>query len=150
MFDWGSRAFIKGLCANVLRPEAIDRLVEHVASGPAGGSFGVTAMGGAIARVDEDATAFAGRAARYDLSADVSWTDSADDDRSSAWVREAMAVVEPDAVVGRYANENSDAGADETRLFYGDAKLARLAGLKRTWDPDNVFRLNHNVEPAAT
>ncbi len=61
-----------------------------------------------------------------------------------------MAVVEPDAVVGRYANENSDAGPDQTRLFYGDAKVARLAGLKRTWDPDNVFRLNHNVEPAAT
>ena len=148
-FEWGSRAFIQGLCANTVRPEALDTLVEHVASGPAGGSFGVTAQGGAIARVDEDATAFTGRAARYDLSADVMWTDAADDDRNSAWVREAMAAVESDAVLGRYANENSDAGPDQTRLFYGDAKIARLAALKRTWDPDNVFRLNHNVEPAA-
>jgi hypothetical protein len=59
-----------------------------------------------------------------------------------------MAVVEPDAIEGRYANENSDTGPDATRSIYGAAKLARLAALKRTWDPDNVFRLNHNVDPA--
>ena len=59
-----------------------------------------------------------------------------------------MAFVEPDAIEGRYANENADAGPAESRLIYGDAKLARLAALKRTWDPDNVFRLNHNVAPA--
>ncbi len=148
ILGWGGRSFIKGLYANVFRPEALDALVEHVSDGPAGGSFSVTAQGGAIARVADDATAFTGRTARFDLSADASWDDAADDDRGRAWVRDAMAVVEPDAVEGRYANENADAGPDETRLFYGDAKLARLARLKRTWDPDNVFRLNHNVEPA--
>ena len=78
------------------------------------------------------------------------WDDTADDDRERAWVREAMALVEPDAIEGRYANENADAGPAETRRIYGDAKVARLAALKRTWDPDNVFRLNHNIEPAAT
>ena len=70
-FAGGHRSFIKGLYADVFRPDALDALVEHVASGPSGGSFSVTAQGGAIARVDEDATAFAGRAARFDLSADV-------------------------------------------------------------------------------
>ena len=59
-----------------------------------------------------------------------------------------MEFVEPDAIEGRYANENADDGPAETRAIYGDAKLARLAALKRTWDPDNVFRLNHNVTPA--
>ena len=123
-------------------------MVDHVASGPAGGSFSITAQGGAIARVEEGATAFAGRAARFDLSADSAWVDPADDDANRAWVRRAMAFVEPDAIEGRYANENADAGPAETRAIYGDAKLARLAALKRTWDPDNVFRLNHNVAPA--
>ncbi len=100
--------------------------------------------------MDDDATAFTGRTARFDLSADTAWDDTADDDRERAWVRGAMALVEPDAIEGRYANENADAGPDETRRIYGDATVARLAALKRTWDPDNVFRLNHNIEPAAT
>jgi len=64
------------------------------------------------------------------------------------WCRQAMAVVEPDRVLGAYANGNADAGAEETRRFYGDAKLARLAELKRTWDPDNLFHVNPNVAPA--
>jgi FAD/FMN-containing dehydrogenase len=144
---WGGRSFIKGLYANAVRPKALDALVDHVAAGPAGGSFSITAQGGAIAQVDEGAMAFAGRAARFDLSADASWEDAADDDVDRAWVRRAMAVVEPDAIEGRYANENADAGPAETRAIYGEAKVARLAGLKRTWDPDNVFRLNHNVAP---
>ena len=90
----------------------------------------------------------AGRAARFDLSADSAGTTppttrptatgSAGRWRSSSRTRST----------GRYANENADAGPDETAPIYGDAKLARLAALKRTWDPDNVFRLNHNVAPA--
>jgi FAD/FMN-containing dehydrogenase len=147
-FAGGHRSFIKGLYADVFRPEALDSLVEHVASGPAGGSFSVTLQGGAIGRVGEGSTAYAGRAARFDHSADVAWEDPADDDANRAWVRMAMSFVEPDAIEGRYANENADAGPDESRLIYGDAKLARLGALKRAWDPDNIFRLNHNVAPA--
>jgi FAD/FMN-containing dehydrogenase len=149
-FGWGKRSFIKGLYANEVRPEAIDALVDHVAAGPEGGSFSVTAQGGAIARLDDDAMAFTGRTAKFDLSADANWDDAVDDEANRAWVRRAMAFVEPVAIEGRYANENSDVGPEETRAFYGDAKFARLAALKRSWDPDNVFRLNHNVEPAKT
>jgi FAD/FMN-containing dehydrogenase len=92
--------------------------------------------------------AYAGRAARFDLSADTAWDDATDDEASRDWVRRAMAIVEPDATLGRYVNGNSDEGPAETRAFYGDAKVARLAQLKRAWDPDNVFRLNHNITPA--
>ncbi len=149
VLGWGRRSFIQGLYADVVRPEALDALVGRVADGPAGGSFSITAQGGAIARVDDDAMAFAGRAARFDLSADSAWDGADEDDANRAWVRGAMAIVEPDAIEGRYANELSDTGPEVTRAIYGDAKLARLAGLKRTWDPGNVFRLNHNVAPAA-
>ena len=148
VLGWGRRSSIKSLYANDVRPEALDELVEHVATGPAEGSFSITLQGGAIARVDDDAMAYTGRAARFDLSADASWDDATEDEVNGAWVRRAMAIVEPDATEGRYVNGNSDEGPAETRAFYGDAKLARLAQLKRVWDPDNVFRLNHNIPPS--
>ncbi len=149
VFAWGNRSFIQGCNADGVRPAALDELVALVAGAPGDGSFSVTALGGAIGRVPEEGTAYAGRAAVFDLSVDASWSDPALDDANREWVRRVMAVVEPDATLGRYANEVSDAGPEHTRLIYGDAKLARLAGLKRTWDPDNVFHVNHNVAPAA-
>jgi FAD/FMN-containing dehydrogenase len=145
---WGRRSFIKSLYANDVRPEALTELIGHVATGPAEGTFSITAQGGAIARVEEDAMAFAGRAARFDLSADTAWDDAEQDEVSRDWVRRAMAIVEPDATVGRYVNGNSDVGPAETRAFYGETKVARLAQLKRVWDPENVFRLNQNITPA--
>ena len=148
VLGFGHRSFLLGANADDIRLEALDELVELVGTAPGQGSFSATAMRGAIGRVREDAMAYAGRAAAFDLSADSGWEDAALDDANRAWVRRAMAVVEPDFTLGRYANENADVGPEQTRLLYGDAKLARLAQLKRTWDPDNVFHLNHNVAPA--
>ena len=108
----------------------------------------ITALGGAIARVPEEATAYAGHAAVFDVSADTTWDDPALDEANRDWVRRTMAVVEPDTTLGRYAIENADVGPDESRLIYGAEKVARLARLKRAWDPDNVFHRNHNILPA--
>jgi FAD/FMN-containing dehydrogenase len=149
-FSWGGRSFIKSHNANDVRREALDELVELVAISPGGGTFSVTALGGAIGRVAEDATAYAGRGAVYDLSVDSNWSDPGLDQASADWCRRAMAVVEPDRTLGAYANGNSDAGPEESRRIYGDAKLARLAALKRAWDPGNVFHVNPNVVPAST
>ena len=66
---------------------------------------------------------------------------------NAEWTRQAMAIVEPDLLPGRYINELSDAGPEVTRASYGDEKLQRLRELKRAWDPTNVFRLNHNIAP---
>jgi FAD/FMN-containing dehydrogenase len=144
---WGSRLFIAGGYANDVRPEVLDAVVEHVTRAPGDSSFSITAQGGAIGRVPEEAMAFTGRYAPFDVSADTAWTDPALDEANRAWVREAMAIVAPDTIPGRYSNENSDFGPAETRAIYGDAKMARLTVLKRAWDPDNVFHLNHNVVP---
>jgi FAD/FMN-containing dehydrogenase len=147
-YQWGSRSFIKSHNADDVRPEALEELIELIATAPGEGTFSVTALGGAIARVAEDATAYAGRAAAFDLSADANWSDPAEDEVVLDWCRRAMAVVEPDRSLGAYPNGNSDAGPEETRRLYGDAKLIRLSALKRTWDPDNVFHVNPNVAPA--
>ena len=148
VFAWGHRSFIRSHNANDVRREALDELVEIVATAPGEGSFSVTALGGAIGRVPEDATAYAGRAATFDLSADTAWTDPALDDANVDWCRRVLAAVEPDRALGAYANGNADTGPAEVRGFYGSAKLARLAALKREWDPENVFHVNANIVPA--
>jgi FAD/FMN-containing dehydrogenase len=147
-FAWGNRSFIKSQNAHGIRPEGLDAVVDLVEVAPAGASFSITALGGAIGRIPEDATAYAGRAAAFDLSADSDWEDSADDATNIEWCRRVMSVVEPDGTLGAYPNGNSDTGPEETLRLFGDAKLERLAALKRVWDPDNVLHVNPNVEPA--
>ncbi|MFL5667975.1 MAG: FAD-binding oxidoreductase [Chloroflexota bacterium] len=147
-YGWGSRSFINSHYGDDIRAEALDALVELVASAPGTSSFSATVQGGAIGRIAEDATAYAGRQSAFDLSADSDWSDAADDDANIDWCRRALAVVEPDRTLGAYANGNSDTGPEQARRVFGDAKLARLGALKHAWDPDNVFHVNPNVEPA--
>jgi FAD/FMN-containing dehydrogenase len=144
---WGSRAAILGGFVQDCSPAVLDAFVAQVEHVPGDSSISVTMMGGAIDRVSDDATAFTGRTHPFDVSPDTAWSDPDLDEANGAWVRQAMAIVEPDLLPGRYINELSEAGPEVTRSSYGDAKLERLRALKRTWDPTNVFRLNHNVEP---
>jgi hypothetical protein len=57
------------------------------------------------------------------------------------------AVMEPFAS-GVYVNVLIETGEEGVRRAYGDANLARLASIKRRYDPDNVFHLNQNIAPA--
>ena len=147
VMDWGHRSYILGVYADDVRSAALDALVGLATRAPDGASFSITVQRGAIARVPDEATAFTGRQARFDLSADSAWVDPAVDETNRDWVRQAMAIVEPDAVMGGYINEIAETGPDVIRTVYGEAKVARLTALKRAWDPDNVFRLNHNIAP---
>ena len=144
---WGSRTFIHGGNIADLSAGQLDAFVGHVETVPGDSSISITAMGGAIGRVPDQATAFTGRTAPFDIAPDTAWTDPALDDANAEWVRGAMAIVEPDLLPGRYINELFEDGAEVTRSAYGDAKLERLRALKRAWDPENVFRLNHNIAP---
>ena len=144
---WGSRMAILGGYLADCSPAALDAFVAHVEDVPGDSSISVTAMGGAIGRTPDDAMAFSGRAAPFDVSPDTAWSDPALDDANMDWIRRAMAIVEPDLLPGRYINELSDAGPEVTRASYGDEKLDRLRALKLAWDPSNVFHLNHNVAP---
>jgi FAD/FMN-containing dehydrogenase len=144
---WGSRTAILGGFLADCTPAMLDAFVGHVEDRPGDASVSVTVMGGAIGRVADEAAAFTGRDHPFDISPDTAWSDPAHDEVNMAWVREAMAIVEPDLLPGRYINELSHGGPEVTRASYGDAKLSRLRALKREWDPENVFHLNHNVTP---
>jgi FAD/FMN-containing dehydrogenase len=71
-------------------------------------------------------------------------------DENIAWTRATYAAMEPHFAAKRYVNYlDDDERADAVRASYGP-NYARLAEVKRVYDPDNVFRLNQNVQPAAT
>jgi len=126
---------------------ALDSLAAHFATATPTDSFGMWAQGGAIARVAEDAMAFTGRAARFQMSAESAWDDSNLDASHIGWARAAYAILEPYSKTGRYVNDVSDSVLDLGRWIYGDAKYDRLVAVKRQWDPENAFRLNQNIKP---
>jgi len=111
-------------------------------------------MGGAFGRVPEDATAFPNRDAGFWLNMYAMWNDPADDDSNRRWARESWAAMQPHAADGMYVNFlGADPGTvadirEAARSAYGDDTLARLTALKDRYDPDNVFRLNHNIPPS--
>ena len=145
--DWGHRVYTKGGFTDDLPDEALDQLVEHFANATISNGFGSWAQGGAIGRVPEEATAFTGRSAPFQMSTDSSWDDPADDERNIGWGRAAYAIVEPHSRTGSYVNDVSESGEDLARSIYGPEKYDRLVAVKRAWDPDNVFRLNQNIKP---
>jgi FAD/FMN-containing dehydrogenase len=147
--DWGHRFSMKSAFLAALSDEVVELFCAHAGRVPAGAdcSFSVWAGGRAIADVPEDATAFTGRAGTYWVSAEALWDDPGLDDLCRSWAREAMADVEPHAVVGRYVNDVAETEQGLGTSIYGAAKYERLVGLKRTWDPENVFRLNQNIVP---
>ena len=145
-YAWGQRYYCWGAFANDLRDHTIEQLVSRVADVPGDPGFSASAQGGAISDLDEAATAFAGRSAMYRTIAESVWNDPHDDVAAIEWARGAMAIAEPDSVARRYVNEVFEPGTDLSTV-YGPEKLARLTEIKRAWDPDNVFRSNHNIAP---
>jgi FAD/FMN-containing dehydrogenase len=146
---WGHRFYMKSAFLPALPDEAVDICVEHAARAPEGSesSFSTWAWGRRISDVPEDGTAFTGRDAAAWIAAETLWDDPELDGQCRAWARDALADLAPYASDGRYVNDVVEVGADVARTIYGDAKYERLVALKREWDPDNVFRLNQNVQP---
>lgn len=77
------------------------------------------------------------------------WEDPADDERCVAWVRRVRADVRPWSTGAVYLNFIGDEGRDRVVAGLGADNLRRLAAVKSAYDPDNVFRYNHNIAPAA-
>ncbi|MEW2274481.1 FAD-binding protein [Streptomyces sp. SID685] len=76
-----------------------------------------------------------------------SWADPADDERCIGWVREVRAAVRPWSTGDVYLNFIGDEGPERVRAGLGVGNTLRLEKVKRRYDPDNVFRFNHNIRP---
>lgn len=148
---WGIHAYQKSLNLRQLSDEAIAVLVEHIPRKSSPMSFiPVLPLGGAFADVGEQETAFGGsRETRFvvNVTALAPNAELLAADRS--WARSVWQALVPHALgTGGYVNFMTDYDSDRVQRAYGPVKYPRLAGIKARYDPDNVFWMNANIEPA--
>ncbi|MDQ3694070.1 MAG: FAD-binding oxidoreductase [Chloroflexota bacterium] len=111
--------------------------------------FQFRGLGGAMARVGNDATAFAHRDRRYFVAAIAIWLDAADDAaRHETWTGALWQAIRHEGQ-GVYVNFLENEGADRIREAYPGATFDRLVEVKRRYDPENLFRFNQNIPPRA-
>lgn len=106
-------------------------------------------LGGAAARVAADATAYAHRASRIMVNLAAFYEGEDDKARRQAWVDEFGAAIDQ-GDRGEYVNFVGDEGEAGVRAAYPGATWDRLATIKAVYDPENLFRRNQNVPPAAS
>jgi hypothetical protein len=130
-----------------LSDEAIALHVEHGSALPTGKStMHLYPVDGAASRVPNDATAWAYRDAKWaEVIVGVS-PNPADNARMTAWARGYWNALHPHSAGGAYVNMMMDEGEERIRASYG-ANYDRLAAVKATYDPTNLFRVNQNIAP---
>ena len=131
-----------------LPDELIDIAVERFATAPSP----MTAIllehfHGAVTRVGATETAVPHRDEGWNLLIPSVWTDAAESEANIAWSRETFAAMRPHLGSGRWLNYlGDDQAEDAIRAAYGP-NYERLREVKRRYDPDNIFHLNHNIVP---
>jgi hypothetical protein len=110
--------------------------------------LGIVPYLGAVARVEATATAFAHRAPGYSLLIVSQWTEPGDTEQNIAWARETFAALRPHMTGRSYVNNLTAEDGRKVHEVWG-SNYRRLVTVKRRYDPDNVFRLNHNIDPSA-
>ena len=124
----------------------IDEMLRQFAASPKDiGEMGFGPMGGAVARVKPEATAFWNRNSSYMLILHGAWMDASMDAANVEGGRRIWQALEP-YTKGLYVNAEPSAEEQRLRTTYGDS-YPRLVQLKNKYDPANLFRLNSNIKP---
>jgi hypothetical protein len=148
-FPHGRWYYMRSCDVAELSDDVIDTTVEHslrIASPFT--AFPIWQMGGAVAQVDEDESAFNGRGVGHTFNITAA-TDSAEGfEAEREWVRGLWSALEPHHMNTVYVNFLMDEGEERVRDAYGEQRYDRLRKLKGKCDPDNRFRLNQNIPPA--
>lgn len=103
-------------------------------------------LGGAMARVPEDATAYAHRQSKIMANLAVLYQDINDKPIHEKWVDEFQNAIQQ-SDKGAYVNFINTVGEDELNAAYPSATLERLRQVKAKYDPENLFRMNQNIKP---
>jgi FAD/FMN-containing dehydrogenase len=131
-----------------LPDELIDIAIERFATVPSA----MTAIlfehfHGAVTRVGKTETAVPHRDRGWNLLIPSVWTDPVDTAANISWSRDTFTTMSPHFGTGRWLNYlGDDQAEDAIRAAYGP-NYGRLREVKRRYDPDNVFHLNHNIAP---
>jgi FAD/FMN-containing dehydrogenase len=149
---WGQYAYEKGTYVESLSDPVIDVVTEHVPAKNSPMSLALFyRLDSAYSEVSDEATAFSGgRSPRYAAFLNAVAPDADLLAAERTWVRDLWDGLRPFAIGSGhgYLNGTSEYQDDRVRASYGQAKYDRLAGIKAVYDPDNVFHLNANIEPA--
>lgn len=141
MFPDGGRYYMKSHFLDDLTDDAVRTLLEWDARRPTPESLVVIrTLGGAVARVGPDESAFAHRSARFNVSIDACWSDPALDAAAIDWARRTWDAVRPFSNGGLYLNF---AGLEEDASSMGDSvwgtNKERIEQVRSSYDPDGVF-----------
>ena len=146
LLPWGRRYYSKGGFLAGIDDRVIGVIVDSLAEAPLPElEVYCLQLGGAIGDLDEDATAYSGRAGAFYWISQGVWDSPGDDEPAVAWCRRTARRLGELSMSANYVNEQADTGVAPSA--YGEAKYRRLAQLKWRYDPMNVFRLNQNIEP---
>ena len=144
----GKRYYWKSEYLAGVEPELCDELIAHagrIRSPHA--AIALFQLGGALNELDEDHSPAGNRQARYVFNVTGAWDRPEEDAANIEWARAAWTGMKRFSTGGTYLNFlTGDEGDERTAAALGNA-LPRLAGIKRAWDPQNVFRTNRNIRP---
>jgi FAD/FMN-containing dehydrogenase len=143
----GARNYWKSHNFTELQDGLLDTLVDYAGKLPSGQSeIFVAQMGGATNRVAPDATVYGHRDVTFIMNVHTRWDEAGQDESCVGWARQFFEATAPFATGGVYVNFMPDDEADRVGNAYG-ANYERLAQVKKTYDPENLFRVNWNVSP---
>jgi FAD/FMN-containing dehydrogenase len=148
-FPKGALNYWKSNFVRSLDDELIERAIAAFSACPSPMSgIVIEHFHGAVTRIPVAATPVPHREPGYNLLIAAEWLDPSATDANIAWTRDTYAALTPHFVDRRWLNYlGADEAADAVQAAYGP-NYARLAQVKRTYDPDNRFRLNQNIVPA--
>jgi FAD/FMN-containing dehydrogenase len=145
----GARNYWKSHNFRTLGDEAIDVIASYAGKLPTPQTeIFLGLLGGKANQLPPDATAYPHRDVQFVMNVHCRWNDPADDARCMGWAREFFAATAPFAAGGVYINFLMQDEGARIREAY-DGNYERLVQIKKRYDPDNLFRFNHNIRPDA-
>jgi len=149
MLAAGARNYWKSQSFAELPDAAIDALIENAKRIPTADSeIAVAHVGGAINRVPAQATAYPHRNVTWIMNEHTRWTDPAQDKECIAWARKLFDDMAPFATGGVYVNFMPEDETLKNRPGAYAGNYEKLTQIKAKLDPDNLFRMNQNIQPA--